>query len=361
MWAGDHAHAKAGARMDFVVQSPAPRDLWQHLMLVDHDALPYQSPAWLDSLCALGRYRDASRAYRFADGHQYVLPMVRSRHLPARLSLAESMPYAWGRGGVIASGTPHVSHLRAIFEDLKRLPYLRVSVRPNPRHAHLWAAAAPPGVTAVPGLAHILDLDGGFDAVWSQRFKKTTRSRVRKAERGNIVVERDTSGRLVPVFHQLLRSSFDRWAEKQNEPRMLAHLRGQLRDPVAKFSSIARHFGDACRIWVAWVEGKPAAAAVVLQYGNVNDARGAIDRQALGASGANDLIQKLAIEEACHSGCRFYHFGETGGSTSLAHYKQRFGATPHPHTEYFLEKLPITAVDARVRHVAKWTIGFKDT
>jgi hypothetical protein len=354
-------HAAASTPAVFDVQSPAPRDLWHSLMLADPEALPYQSPAWLDSLCALGKYQDASRAYRFAGGHHYVLPMVRNRHLPARLSVAESMPYAWGRGGVLSSLVPKVEHLRAIFEDLGRLPYLRISVRPNPRHAHLWAAAAPAHVTSVPGLAHILDLDGGFDAVWSTRFKKTTRTRVRKAERGGIVVERDTTGKLVPVFHQLLRTSFDRWADKQHEPRMLAHLRGRKRDPMAKFSSIARHFGEACRIWVAWVDGKPAAAAFVLQYGNVNDARGAIDRHALGSSGANDLIQKLAIEEACHSGCRYYHFGETGASASLAHYKQRFGATPHAHAEYFLEKLPITAVDARVRHAAKWTIGFKDT
>ena len=53
--------------------------------------------------------------------------------------------------------------------------------------------------------------------------------------------------------------------------------------------------------------------------------------------------------------------GETGASASLAHYKQRFGATPHPHAEYFLERLPITAVDSRLRKAAKWMIGFKDT
>lgn len=345
----------------FVVQSPAPREVWRRLMLLDHEALPYQSPAWLDSLCALGKHKDASRAYRFNGGHQYILPMVSRRGLPERLSVAESMPYAWGRGGVISSAPPRVEHLRAIFEDLASLPYLRIAVRPNPRHAHLWSAAAPPSVTVVPGLAHVLDLSGGFEEVWSRRFKKTTRTRVRKAERTSIVVERDTTGRLVPVFHQLLRSSFNRWADKQHEPRLLANLRGGRRDPMIKFSSIARHFGEACHVWIAWVEGKPAAAAFVLQYGNVNDARGAIDRQALGTSGANDLIQKLSIEEACRSGCRYYHFGETGASTSLAHYKQRFGATPHPHAEYFLEKLPITAADGHLRRAAKWMIGFKDT
>lgn len=355
------ARDRAGTQLPSpTVVSPAPRDLWQRLMIEDHESLPYQSPAWLDSICALGKFEDASRSYQFADGYQYVLPMVRQRHRPAMLAIAESMPYAWGRGGVVSSATPKVEHLRAIFADLAALGHLRIAVRPNPRHAHIWAEAAPPDVTTVPGLAHILDLSGGFDEVWSKRFKKTTRTRVRRAERLGVVVERDTTGRLVPIFHQLLRCSFDRWARKQNEPRFLTHFRGEARDPLRKFTSIAKHLGDACRIWVAWVDGKPVASAFVLQYGNVNDARGAIDREALGSSGANDLIQKLAIEEACRSGCRYYHFGESGPSVSLAHYKERFGAAPYPHTEYFLEKLPLTNLDAQLRKAAKWAIGFKD-
>ena len=136
----------------------------------------------------------------------------------------------------------------------------------------------------------------------------------------------DTTGELVPVFYELLQSSIERWAAKQGEPLALARFHAKRQVTNQKFELIAKNLGEHCRIWVAWVNGTPAAAMLVLQQENVNNSRGAIDRVALGSSGANDLIQKLAIEDACRAGCRYYHLGETGNSASLAHFKERFGA-----------------------------------
>ena len=52
--------------------------------------------------------------------------------------------------------------------------------------------------------------------------------------------------------------------------------------------------------------------------------------------------------------------GETGPSDSLAQFKTRFGAQPYPYAEYHLERLPITAINRRVRGVVKRVIGFRD-
>ncbi|MGE5070817.1 MAG: hypothetical protein ACM3KJ_09210, partial [Bacillota bacterium] len=46
---------------------------------------------------------------------------------------------------------------------------------------------------------HVLDLDGGFDRVWGERFHASARKAVRRAERAGLTVERDTTGRLVPA------------------------------------------------------------------------------------------------------------------------------------------------------------------
>jgi lipid II:glycine glycyltransferase (peptidoglycan interpeptide bridge formation enzyme) len=123
---------------------------------------------------------------------------------------------------------------------------------------------------------------------------------------------------------------------------------------------MARTLGEACRVWVAWAEGQPAAAILVLQGTNAHYTRGMMDKDLAGPTRANYLLHQLAIEDACNAGCRHYHMGETGSSSSLAQFKTRFGALPHRYAEYHLERLPITAFDRRARTVVKRIIGFRD-
>lgn len=342
------------------VISPAPRDVWQALFDADEEAVPYQHPDWFDSLCLAGHYQDISRLYQTEDGRQFILPLVRHRGIPLFLNPAASMPESWGMGGLIGAMNIHPSDIPLVFNDLTRLPYPSISIRPNPRLAALWAAASPKHVVVIPRRAHVLDLQGGFEHVWRKRFKHQTQTAVRKAEREGVVVERDTTGRLVPIFYDLLRCSFDRWACKQHEPRFLTHLRGQARDPLEKFQMVARKMGEAMRIWLAWVNGLPAAAILVLQYRNVNVPRAAMNREITGTSCAGVLLHKMAIEEACNAGCRYYHLGESGESVSLAQFKERFGAIAYPYAEYHIERLPVTPLDRAMRSLVKKAIGFKD-
>ncbi len=342
------------------VTSPAPTEVWKSIFDADPEAVPYQHPNWFASICESGNYKDVSRLYETGDGRQFVLPLVQRRGLPACLSIAASPPSAWGMGGLVGSQNVHYEEMLAVFDDLTHLPYLRVSIRPNPRLAALWAAAAPKSVLSIPRRAHVLDLEGGFERVWKERFEKKTRTAVRKAERLGVVVESATGDRLLPVFYKLLQRSFNRWSRQQNEPPFLTRLRGQWRDPYEKFERIARHMGSACRIWVAWVDEKPAAASLVLQHGNVNDSRGAMDKEVASTSRCNELLQKCSIEEACRAGCHYYHLGESGNSASLSHYKERFGAVPYEYAEYVFERIPITSIDRMMRTIVKKLIGFKD-
>jgi hypothetical protein len=173
-------------------------------------------------------------------------------------------------------------------------------------------------------------------------------------------VEFDTTGRLLPIFYDLFEKSLVRWAGQQNEPLWLARWRGRRRDSLHKFQTIAKMLGTACKVWVAWYQGQPAAASIVLQHHNVNDSRGVIDKELSPLTGANELLQKLTIEDACNAGCRYYHLGESGGSESLAYFKGRFGAIGYPYAEYHLERLPLTKWDGQMRGLVKQMIGFKD-
>ncbi len=118
--------------------------------------------------------------------------------------------------------------------------------------------------------------------------------------------------------------------------------------------------GEACRIWVAWHNGQPAAAILVLQGSNASYIRGMMDKELAGPTRANYLLHRLAIEEACEAGCRYYDMGESGSSTSLAQFKTRFGARPCPYAEYHIERLPITSLHRHARGAIKRMIGFRD-
>ncbi len=342
------------------VVTPAPRDVWQQLMRSDPEALPYQSPQWMDGLCASGAFQDASRFYVMPDGRRFLLPLAQRAGRPAWMATAGSLPSSWGMGGVLGDTAPSTEDLRIICDDIEALPYLQTRLRPNPRQGYLWETAAGQSIGRVERVSHVLSLEGGFDHVWSKVFTGSARSAVRKAERVGVVVEQDRTGRLLPVFHQLLELSFDRWAQKQHEPRLLSRLRGNARDPLEKFQLIAKHMAEACCVWVAWVDKAPAAAILVFQDSNANYSRGAMNPELAGTTRANNLLQKLAIEEACRAGCRYYHMGETGNSRSLAQFKASFGAVPVHYHEYTFERLPLSRIDRALRSAVKGAIGFKD-
>ena len=344
------------------VTTPAPLEVWRDLYQHDPESLPTQSPAWLECLYAQGGYRNASRLYEFSDGQQLLIPMVKRKGLPEHLAVQASLPHAWENGGVLARREPSPEELRALFAELSKSHFLSLSLHPNPRRADLWRQAQPAEVTVIPRRAHVLDLEGGFDRVWTERFASKTRNKVRKAEKLGVVIECDSSGKLISVFHDLLRRSVDRWAAQQREPRWLARQRAAQRDPLSKFEHIARVLATACRVRVAWHERQAVAAALVLTgTNNAYYIRGVMDKALAAPVNANDLLQSLAIQDACEAGCRYYHMGESGWSENLSHFKERFGARAYDYAEYRMERFPISQLDHGLRSVVKRVIGFKDT
>jgi Acetyltransferase (GNAT) domain len=341
------------------VISPAPRDAWLEAYRADPNAMLYHSPDWIDLLCATRGYEDCSRLYELNGGRVVILPMVRDRTIGGFRREA-SLPLGWGMGGLLAPGGVCPSDVTAVLAELgsRRVP--QISLRPDPLTGQAWAAARPRRVVTVPRLAHILDLEGGFEHVWKKRFTAVGRTGVRKAERSRLEVECDTEGRLLPVHYRLFERSLDRWAAQQHEPRWLARWRGHRRDPLPRLTATAKWLHTACRLWVAWLDGEPAASILVFQGPNANVARGAMDKALAGPTRANYLLHRLAIEEACTAGCRYYHMGESGASQPLAQFKTRFGACPYPSAEYHLETVPITSADRAVRSAVKRAIGFTD-
>lgn len=340
------------------VVSPAPVDEWAEAAELDPESLVCQGPDWTRAICDVGRWSDASRLYEFDDGRAFVLPLLRRRRWPEGVALRASPPTAWGYGGLVGEDLD-AAVVRTVVDDLRGGPGVQTRIRPNPLQGPLWSAAAEPGDHVVPGRAHVLDLRGGLDAVRAG-FAKSTRRRIRAAERSGLVVECDLDGRRVGVLRDLLDRAAARWAGRQREPAALTRFRHRLADPPRKLAAIADRTGDGFRLWVAWLGPHPVAANLVLVGTNAHATRLAIDPDRVGPTQAGYLLDWLAIQDAVRARCGWYHLGESGTNEGLSSYKERLGATAHEYPILHLERLPVARADRFARDTVKRAIGFRD-
>jgi hypothetical protein len=343
------------------VITPVPRALWESLIELDADAVVSQSPAWRDALCASGGYRDVSRLYEFPSGRNVILPLARRRRTPRRLATAASWPGAWGVGGPISQdGRIDGAEAAAVLADAARWGGLGVAIQLRYNADRSWLSEAGRFQVEDHGFL-VLDLAGGFGHVWEHRFRGTARTAIRKAERSGIDVEVDRSGRLLPEFGDLYDKSIQRWAGMQHEPLRLTRWRTMRETSPRILASAARSFGQDCTVWVARSGGAPVAAIIVLRAGAYAKYwRGAMDKERAGPLRANELLHRLAIEDACREGYRFYDMGFARPGSHLAEFKKKLGATLHTAHTLRRERLPVHAVDRRSRDMVKRVIGFRD-
>jgi GNAT acetyltransferase-like protein len=348
--------------MRLTAEGPAARPVWTRVLAQDPVATVSQTPAWMDCLCASGRWEDVTRAYLADDGRELVLPLARRRRPGDALPVEGSMPFGWGTGGLVCpDGRLSAADVAAVAADLCRRRPVRATLRPGPAMEKPWTAGVPAQAVRTRHMSQSIDLAGGFEELWSSGFSSSVRRNTRKAERAEIAIDWESGAALVPVFDALYRASVDRWAERQHEPRALAQWRARRRDPRSKFDVVAERLGPACRIGVAWLAGAPAAAIVVLSHGDHSTYwRGAMDQALAARTGANELLHRTAIEEACEAGRRWYHMGDSAPSSSLAEFKRRFGAREEHYTGYRLERWPLSAAEDSVRRAVKRLLRFRD-
>jgi len=340
------------------VRTPVPRDVWEELFAADRHALAEHGPRWVEAICATGPWRDASRLYELGDGRRFVLPLVRKVGAAGAGGWYASPPAAWGMGGLVGPDQDGAA-VHAVVRDLRGLGAVRISIRPNPLTAPMWADVQGSGITAIPRYGHVLDLSGGLEAVEGLRNKSTRRG-LRRAAKEGVQVELDHTGALLPVHYQLYLNAVRHWSDRQREPLALALFRAKRRDPLEKLQAMAKHLGEDFCHFVAYHDGRPVASSIMLIGPAAHDTRAAMDRELAGPVRANDLLQARSIEHALERGCTEYHLGESGANEQLAAFKERFGAVGHHYAEYRIERLPVTRVDSAARGTVKRLIGFKD-
>jgi hypothetical protein len=347
------------------VVSPVPRDVWREVLAADPDAVVTQSPQWADALATRG-YTDASRLYELTDGRRLVLPLAARRRAGVTVS-EESWPYGWGYGGaVVEGGDLTAADARIVLDDLRRRPAVLRAAVPMPLRGGVWDEAAGPDVARVPYTSQVVDLDGGWDALWTTGFKRQARNSVRKAERFELDVRREDGttaagpdGRGLAVFRELYAQSVDRWAAQRGQPLALARRLAARRDRPGQVAAAAAALGDECVVWSVLRDGEPVAANVVLG----NGAGGATGQggHAIGWMCAMDttgiaretlatyLLHSLAIQDACEHGVRWFHMGESDAGSGPEHFKRYFGAVPVSYAALRFERLPLSRGEQAAR------------
>ena len=344
------------------VTSPVPREVWAALLRSDGEAVVTQSLAWHDTVLACGRYQDTSVLYEFPSGQRVVLPLARPRRALAWAATAASWPGGWSVGGPISEdGHIAPAEAAAVLADVARRRTLATEIRLRPAAPGPWLDEKGPFKIEENRLKdYVLDLDGGFATVWQHKFRGNVRTGVRRAEHSGLEVEVDRSGRLLPEFFGLYETSIQRWAVMQHEPVWLTRWRTTRTTQPKILASVARHFGTDCAVWMARWKGEPAAAIIMLTYGAYAKYwRGAMNKQLAGPARANELLHRLAVEDACQHGCRYYDMGTARPGSQLAFFKEKLGAVPHTLYVLRTERLPVNAMRGASQTLVKKMMGFR--
>jgi hypothetical protein len=330
--------------ISFEVVSPAPRDAWLRVLSSDSAATIYQTPTWFDAARSACRALDVSRLYTLSDGRQLVFPMLRKIPMPG-LALDHAYPYGLGAGGLLASEGLRQSDVQLVLADLVNARSSCIWIKANHDRSEIWEKGLVPQAKILWRRVEVVDLEGDYERVW-QRFRSSARSAIRKAENSHLIVERDTSGRCISTFYDLYLSWTKRRAEEAGLPGWLTTRLARHRQPLRNFKIIAAALGENCRVWVARHRGEAVASIITLVFGqHAVYWTGYSDKALAGPLRANNLLQGLAIQDACEAGCRYYSMGESGGVGALIHFKQTFGATPRRAIGVRLERVPITELD----------------
>jgi hypothetical protein len=334
--------------------TPAPRGVWEDLVQHDLLAMIFQTPIWTDAITALSEYEDVSRLYETRDGRLLVLPLIRHRAVHAGLTVSASMPDGWGMGGIVSAQPVCSEDAANILAEINSQPHLHTSLRPNPLTADIWDREDYANFQRVPRETHIIKLDGGFETIWSKRFSSATRTKIRKAEKEGVEVVVGKGGDLLDTFYDVYIQWLDQRADERGLPHSVERWLGKRREPLRKFRAAAQALGSDFQVWVALVQGQPAAAALLL-FGQQQAVywRSASVKQVAGSTRANDLLQSRMIAEACAAGCRYYHMGESGGVESLKHFKSRFGAEPHAFYSFHHKRVLLSRAENMVEKLTR--------
>jgi CelD/BcsL family acetyltransferase involved in cellulose biosynthesis len=297
---------------------------WRQFVSTHPDGLVYHHPAWMAVLRKAYGYTPCSLAYEDPASHiRGVLPLARSRGLITGTRIA-SLPRTPVAGPLAADDEADAALVRAAVRLASESGGKRVELRlPSARFGPSIA-----GALAVPGDAvYVLELpdDPEHLRFGASRNHARVRWAVKKAERLGVRV-REATGL----------SDLQAWY-----PLYLETMRDHFRPPVPYrfFKAMWDELSSERLMRLLLAEqntngsSRLIAGSIFLGFGRTVTYAFNGRRRADLSHRPNDVIQWVAIHDACAHGFRFFDFGEVAsGAAGLAQFKAKWGAKEEaPH------------------------------
>jgi serine/alanine adding enzyme len=174
---------------------------------------------------------------------------------------------------------------------------------------------------------HVLKLSEPKE-MWQKTVDRRARQAVGKARKEGVVVKTHDSSEAFEVFHAL---------NLQTKRRL--GVPGHHRE---FFMAIHKHMGDCVRLYLAELQNKFVAGALMLRFNGVAGyAYAASDSRYLKQC-PNDLLAWQAIEDSHDEGFHSFDLGKTDpANTGLSHFKEKWGAEPQKLHFHYYPKAPV--------------------
>jgi CelD/BcsL family acetyltransferase involved in cellulose biosynthesis len=186
---------------------------------------------------------------------------------------------------------------------------------------------------------HILDLEPGFESIWSNQFDKSKRKQTRRAEREGVTIVESTGETEAKQFYRIY-------------ARRIGEAGGKLHYPEALFVELAGRGGDFTRLFLAYLGGELLGGQLNFYYGPEVIAWYGITTIESRERHAGTALYTHIIRHACDHGYQRLNLGGSIGKVSVMDYKSSFGAEPHLYC--------ISTIRAPVQRVAAALKRFKD-
>lgn len=162
---------------------------------------------------------------------------------------------------------------------------------------------------------HVVDISGGFDTVWRDRFDKPRRRRARRAEEHGVTVRQGNGRQDVNRFLGVYRERLDDWKSGSGHPEALFH-------------ALVEGGGERVRLYLAEHEGAVIGGHLNFYYKEDVIAWYGMTSTRAGDTQAGTLLYVTCMRDACERGFRAYNLGASLGKRSLIEYKQSLGGVP---------------------------------
>lgn len=282
----------------------------------------FATPDWARVLTATG-YQCEAFVFESRDCRG-LIPVAHEYR--GRVRSAMSMPMGTYGGPRLLEGTATEDAELALNRqllDATRVDHLSLTPGPYP-HVPL-----PTKGTAT---THLLRLAKDPEQAWKDLPRGTAREIEQARERG--VEIRVGHTRIdFETYFEMLESSARRWGLAAPS------------HSLGLYHAIHENAAENARLWLADVEGSPAAGAICFYgKGEVFYWSGAMHKEKA-IHRPNQLLQWHIIKDATARGLRNYNMGASGDLAGVQHFKEGFGATPTPY--------PVFTVTSRRYRAAK--------